>query len=109
MDYLIDTHNTEFTEALLQWYEINKRKLPWRETKNPYYIWVSEVMLQQTRVDTVIPYYKLWIEKYPSIQAFAEAEEEDVLKTWEGLGYYRRVKNLHVAVKEVKEKYNSVV
>ncbi|MGL4818719.1 MAG: A/G-specific adenine glycosylase [Bacilli bacterium] len=98
-----------FGGALLQWYEVAKRDLPWRQSRDPYYIWVSEVMLQQTRVDTVIPYYNRWIERFPTITHFAEASEEEVLKMWEGLGYYRRVKNLHTAIKEVNEQYNANV
>lgn len=71
--------------------------------KDPYKIWVSEIMLQQTRVDTVIPYFNRFIEKYPTIKALAEADEQEVLKMWEGLGYYSRVKNLHQAVREVQK------
>lgn len=98
-----------FTEQLLQWYADNKRDLPWRKTKDPYKIWVSEVMLQQTKVDTVIPYYERFLSKFPTIDALAEAPEEEVLKCWEGLGYYSRARNLQAAVKEVKTKYDSRV
>lgn len=98
-----------FKEHLITWYETNKRTLPWRETTNPYYIWISEIMLQQTKVDTVIDYYKNFIKKYPSIVDLAEAEEQEVLKMWEGLGYYSRARNLHAAAKEVVEQYNGVV
>nr|WP_313779821.1 hypothetical protein [Paenibacillus larvae] len=83
-----------FSEHLLSWYEVHKRDLPWRRSKNPYYVWVSEVMLQQTRVDTVIPYFHRFIEKFPTIQDLALAPEEEVLKMWEGLGYYSRARNL---------------
>lgn len=96
----------EFNERLLSWYHQEKRDLPWRRTSNPYYIWVSEVMLQQTRVDTVIPYYERFIESFPTMESLAEAEEEHVLKHWEGLGYYSRVRNLQAGVKEVVESYN---
>ncbi len=92
-------------QALLHWFYANKRELPWRETKDPYLIWVSEIMLQQTKVDTVIPYYKAFIKEFPTINHLAEAKEERVLKRWEGLGYYSRAKNLHRGVKEVKESY----
>ena len=91
----------EFREALLSWYHREKRDLPWRRTSNPYYIWVSEVMLQQTRVDTVIPYYERFIESFPTMEALAEAEENDLLKMWEGLGYYSRARNLQAGVREV--------
>ncbi|MDN4608387.1 A/G-specific adenine glycosylase [Sporosarcina highlanderae] len=100
---------SEFRSALITWYLREKRDLPWRRTDNPYYIWVSEVMLQQTRVDTVIPYYERFIEKFPSLADLAVAKEEDVLKMWEGLGYYSRVKNLQSGVREVVEKYGSEI
>ena len=83
--------------------------MPWRETKNPYYIWLSEVMLQQTQVNTVRPYYNAFIERFPTIEALSTTNEEDVLKYWEGLGYYSRVRNFHEAVKEVHNKYNGKV
>jgi A/G-specific adenine glycosylase len=98
-----------FVRHLLDWYKEFQRDLPWRRNKNPYYIWVSEIMLQQTRVDTVIPYFHRFIEKFPTIEALADAPEEEVLKAWEGLGYYSRARNLQSAVREVKEQYASVV
>ncbi|MDP5275035.1 A/G-specific adenine glycosylase [Chengkuizengella axinellae] len=98
-----------FVKELLSWFRENKRDLPWRKNKNPYHIWISEIMLQQTRVDTVIPYFENFIDKFPTIEALANAPEEDVLKAWEGLGYYSRARNLHSAVKEVKASYGSVV
>ena len=99
----------EFQDALLTWYEAEKRDLPWRRTDNPYYIWVSEIMLQQTRVDTVIPYYERFIEKFPTMQHLSDAPEEDILKMWEGLGYYSRVRNLQSGVREVVESYGGQV
>lgn len=99
----------EFQDALLTWYEAEKRDLPWRRTDNPYYIWVSEIMLQQTRVDTVIPYYERFIEKFPTMQDLSDAPEEDILKMWEGLGYYSRVRNLQLGVREVVETYGGKV
>lgn len=96
-------------QALLQWFYTNKRDLPWRDTRDPYLIWVSEIMLQQTKVDTVIPYYNAFVKQYPTIDHLAIAEEERVLKLWEGLGYYSRAKNLHRGVKEVKEVYRGEV
>ncbi|NDI35147.1 A/G-specific adenine glycosylase [Chengkuizengella sediminis] len=98
-----------FVQELLNWFRENKRDLPWRKHKNPYYIWISEIMLQQTRVDTVIPYFENFIDKFPTIETLADAPEDDVLKAWEGLGYYSRARNLHSAVKEVKASYGSVV
>ena len=106
---LKDFNIEDFQQALLDWYEAEKRDLPWRRTNDPYKIWVSEVMLQQTRVDTVIPYYRRFLEKFPTLQDFAEAEEDEILKVWEGLGYYSRVRNLQSAVREVSEKYNGQV
>lgn len=102
-----DLHS--FQQQLLSWYEENHRDLPWRKSRDPYLIWVSETMLQQTRVDTVIPYFERFIEQFPTLDALAEADEEQVLKAWEGLGYYSRAKNLQTAVREVKEKYGGRV
>jgi len=99
----------DFQINLIDWYRREKRDLPWRKDQDPYKIWVSEIMLQQTRVDTVIPYFNHFIEKFPTIEALADADEEEVLKAWEGLGYYSRARNLHAAVKEVKETYNGKV
>ncbi len=83
--------------------------MPWRETSDPYAIWVSEVMLQQTRVDTVVPYWERWLERFPTVGALAEAELDDVLKQWEGLGYYSRARNLHSAARVVRERHAGVV
>lgn len=94
-----------FSEHLLAWYMENKRDLPWRRHRNPYYIWISEIMLQQTRVDTVIPYFQRFIERFPTVEDLADAPEEDVLKCWEGLGYYSRARNIQAAAKQVKELY----
>lgn len=99
----------EFSSTLVDWYYKEKRDLPWRHTTDPYKIWVSEVMLQQTRVDTVIPYYHRFINKYPTLESLAYAPQEELLKMWEGLGYYSRARNLQTGVREVVEKYNSKV
>lgn len=99
----------EFQNRLLYWFERNMRDLPWRQDKDPYKIWVSEIMLQQTQVDTVIPYYHRFLERFPTIESLADAHEEDVLKMWEGLGYYSRARNLQQAVKEVREHYGGKV
>lgn len=96
-------------KALLDWYEATKRDLPWRRTRDPYAIWVSEVMLQQTRVETVIPYWERFLERFPTIEALADAPEPDVLKLWEGLGYYSRVRNLQKAAQVVKERHHGIV
>ncbi|MFC4077669.1 A/G-specific adenine glycosylase [Salinithrix halophila] len=96
-------------DKLLAWYDENRRDLPWRKNKDPYRIWVSEIMLQQTRVDTVIPYYERFMDAFPTLKALAEAEEEQVIKAWEGLGYYSRARNLHTAVKEVAASYGGKV
>lgn len=98
-----------FSANLLEWYGRHKRDLPWRRSRNPYYIWISEVMLQQTRVETVIPYYHRFVEQFPTVEALADAPEEQVLKAWEGLGYYSRARNLQAAVREVKESYGGQV
>ncbi|PAF28505.1 A/G-specific adenine glycosylase [Paenibacillus sp. 7516] len=92
-----------FSVNLLDWYMLNRRDLPWRRHNNPYFTWVSEIMLQQTRVDTVIPYFNRFIANFPTVQALAEAAEEDVLKNWEGLGYYSRARNLQAAAQQVME------
>ncbi len=90
-------------ERLLPWFERVRRDLPWRRTRDPYAVWVSEIMLQQTRVETVIPYYEAFIEKFPTVRALADAPLEDVLKAWEGLGYYARARNLHRAACRLAE------
>lgn len=90
-----------FTIPLLEWYHKSKRDLPWRRTKDPYAVWVSEIMLQQTRVEAVIPYYHRWLERFPTVEVLAEAPVEEVLKYWEGLGYYRRARYLHEGAKMV--------
>jgi len=86
-----------FRKKLINWYRRNHRKLPWREADDPYRIWVSEVMLQQTQVGTVIPYYRRFLEQFSTVQALAEVDLQTVLKAWEGLGYYARARNLHKA------------
>lgn len=90
-----------FASRLLKWYAVNARRLPWRANRDPYRVWVSEVMLQQTRVETVIPYYRRWLKRFPSLKALAAAPLRDVLKHWEGLGYYARARNLHRAARKV--------
>ena len=94
-----------FSNRLLRWYENQGRKLPWRGSVNPYAVWVSEIMLQQTRVEAVIPYFNRWMERFPSIADLAAASEQEVLSVWEGLGYYSRARNLHKAAMIVMEEY----
>ncbi len=91
----------DFSERLVTWYHENKRELPWRNTKDPYKIWLSEIILQQTRVVQGLPYYHKFIENFPTVQALANAKEQEVLRLWQGLGYYSRARNLHTAAKFV--------
>ncbi len=95
-----------YTERLLEWYRINKRSMPWRETKDPYKIWISEIMLQQTQVATVIEYYKRFIGRFPSVESLAAASEDEVFKLWEGLGYYSRARNLMKCAALVKAEFD---
>ncbi len=94
-----------FRQKLLTWYDANKRDLPWRRSKNPYHIWVSEIMLQQTRVDTVIPYYERFLDWFPTVESLANAPEERLLKAWEGLGYYSRVRNMQTAAQQIMSEF----
>ena len=95
-----------FVQPLLVWYDANKRSLPWRDKNNAYYTWVSEIMLQQTRVEAVKPYFERFIRELPDVPSLAACEEEKLLKLWEGLGYYSRVRNIQLAAREMTEKYN---
>lgn len=94
-----------FTQKLLEWYHPDDRPLPWKAIKNPYFIWLSEIILQQTRVQQGLPYYQKFVKKYPTIVDLANAPEDDVFKLWEGLGYYSRARNLHFAAKTVATTY----
>ena len=96
-------------EALLGWYRANRRDLPWRRTRDPYAIWISESMLQQTRVETVIPYYERFLARFPDAAALAGAELDDVLELWTGLGYYSRARNLHRAAQAVVERHGGAL
>lgn len=95
-----------FSRKLVDWYYENKRILPWRSTDNPYFIWLSEVLLQQTRVEQGLEYYNNFICRFPEIKSLAEANEEEILKLWQGLGYYSRARNLHFASKQIINNYN---
>ncbi len=96
-----------FSDKVVEWYESNKRDLPWRQTRDPYKIWLSEVILQQTRVAQGLPYYHRFIERFPNVAALAAASEQDVLRLWQGLGYYTRARNLHRCAREVVHNFNS--
>lgn len=100
---------SEIVEYLLDWYDLNARILPWRENPKPYYVWVSEIMLQQTRVEAVKPYFERFINNLPEIKDLALVEEEKLLKLWEGLGYYNRVRNLQKAAITVMNEYGGVL
>lgn len=93
-------------KKLLAWYHLNKRDLPWRVNKNPYKVWLSEIILQQTRVKQGLPYYNRFVSKYPEVQQLAEAPLDEVLKLWEGLGYYSRARNLHFAANQIVTEFN---
>lgn len=98
-------HGTAIQRALIGWFEAEARDLPWRRTSDPYRIWLSEVILQQTRVDQGLPYYERFVEAFPTVEALASAPEDAVLKRWEGLGYYTRARNLHKAAQRIVEEH----
>ncbi|HSG04908.1 MAG TPA: A/G-specific adenine glycosylase, partial [Nitrospiria bacterium] len=100
---------TLLRKHLLAWYRKSRRDLPWRRTRDPYHILVSEIMLQQTQVDTVIPYYHRFLKAFPTVSKLSRAPERKVLKLWEGLGYYSRARNLHRAAKEVHSGFEGKV
>lgn len=95
----------DFQRLIIEWYRLNARSLPWRETKNPYFIWLSEVILQQTRVEQGLSYYLKFIKNYPTVVDLAKASEEDVLNDWQGLGYYSRARNLYLSAKMIVNKF----
>jgi A/G-specific adenine glycosylase len=96
-------------EALTAWFEENQRPLPWRSTYDPYHVWISEIMLQQTQVETVVPYFERWIAAFPDVSALAAADEQNVMHLWAGLGYYSRARNLMAAAKIVERDHEGVV
>ncbi len=110
---MLDSDLLALRARLLDWYDTNRRDLPWRATSDshhdPYRVWLSEVMLQQTRVETVRAYYERWLRRFPTLDDLADAPLDDVLKEWEGLGYYSRARNLHRAVREVRDRYGGKV
>ena len=97
--------SVDFQKKLLLWYRANKRSLPWRQTESPYHIWISEIFLQQTRVESVVPYYTRFIDKFPCIEQLASADLQSVLKCCEGIGYYSRIRNLHKTAKILQKEY----
>ncbi|HWE27974.1 MAG TPA: A/G-specific adenine glycosylase [Polyangia bacterium] len=104
MDRHID-RDVNIRRGLVRWFASHKRDMPWRRTRDPYAVWVSEIMLQQTRVETVTPYFTRWMARFPTVRALAEAPLDDVLSHWAGLGYYARARNLHAAARDVVGDY----
>ncbi|MDP6958504.1 MAG: A/G-specific adenine glycosylase, partial [Planctomycetota bacterium] len=100
---------TTLSRALCRWFQQNGRDLPWRRNRDRYRVWVSEIMLQQTRIETVIPYYRKFLRKFPSVRALSRAPLSDVLKAWEGLGYYARARNLHKAAQILQEEHKGIL
>ena len=107
LNVLSRTKRIDISQRLLKWYKENKRELPWRETRDPYKIWISEVILQQTRIAQGLNYYLRFVEKFPTVNVLAESSENEVLKSWQGLGYYTRARNLHKGAKTIVEMYDS--
>jgi A/G-specific adenine glycosylase len=97
-----------FSKKVVKWYKVNYRDLPWRNTREPYRIWLSEIILQQTRVSQGLPYYERFVEKYPTVGALAKAPEQEILRLWQGLGYYSRARNLHKCAKKIVEELGGV-
>lgn len=97
-----------FSERIISWYEENKRHLPWRETRDPYKIWLSEIILQQTRINQGLPYYEVFINNFPDVFSLAKAPQDYVLRLWQGLGYYTRARNLHACAKKIVAEYGGV-
>ncbi|MFQ6113192.1 MAG: A/G-specific adenine glycosylase [bacterium] len=106
---LEDKFKSAFSEKLIEWFKKNKRDLPWRQTSEPYRIWVAEVMLQQTQVEQVLPYYEAFIKKYPNVASIARASLSEVLKAWEGMGYYARARNLHTAAEIIVKEFGGQI
>src|SRR5690348_16433343 len=97
-----------FSTRIIAWYSTHHRNLPWRRTRDPYRIWLSEIILQQTRVAQGLPYYEKFVKVFPTVFALANAATQDVLRLWQGLGYYSRARNLHACANEVVKKFNGV-
>lgn len=99
---------SNFTLLITDWYRLNKRNLPWRNSSNPYFIWLSEIILQQTRVEQGTSYYLKFIKNYPTVEDLANADEQDILNDWQGLGYYSRARNLHYSAKMIRDEFKGV-
>ena len=106
--FIVNLHQMNFSDNLVQWYQNNKRQLPWRDTHDAYVIWLSEIILQQTRVEQGLPYFYRFLERYPDISSFAAASEDDILKLWQGLGYYSRGRNMLKTARMVQEEYGGI-
>lgn len=104
-----EKNTTDLAARLLKWYAANRRTFPWREDPQPYTVWVSEIMAQQTRLETMLPYFREWMARFPTIRALASADQQEVLNLWEGLGYYTRARNLHKAARAVVEKHGGAL
>ena len=102
------SQHSRFRKPLIRWYEAHARDLPWRRTNDPYRVWISEIMLQQTTVVAVIPYFERFLKRFPTVKDLAQAEESEVLKLWEGLGYYSRARNIHKAAGIVTDQFDGV-
>ncbi|MBH37983.1 A/G-specific adenine glycosylase [bacterium] len=100
---------TAWVRSLLQWFNESQREMPWRSDPSPYHTWISEIMLQQTQVVTVIPYFQRFIQSFPSVESLAKADQDDVLKHWQGLGYYSRARNIHKTAQVLVESYQAVM
>lgn len=98
-------NTSHFTPKVIEWYRLSHRNLPWRETRDPYKIWLSEIILQQTRVDQGLDYYRTFVRKFPAVEDLAAADEQEVLKLWQGLGYYSRARNLHYTARDIVNNY----
>ena len=96
----------QFQKRLLTWFRAHQRDLPWRSSRDPYRIWVAEIMLQQTRIAAVMPYYERFLDHFSTVESLADAPQQEVLKLWSGLGYYSRARNLHAAAKEIVAEHN---
>lgn len=106
---LTRSENHHLVERLISWFRTTKRDLPWRKTYDPYHVWISEIMLQQTQMDRGVRYFNRWVERFPSVWHVAEALEDEILQHWEGLGYYARARNLHKAAREIVANHSGVV
>lgn len=109
MDETVNKKDLIISHILIDWYELHKRDLPWRHSSDPYIIWISEVILQQTRVAQGMDYFYRFTGRFPDVASLASASEDEVLKYWQGLGYYSRARNLHAAAKMIMEKFGGVI